>query len=219
MKLRERFVENIQSVAPGYKVVKKEDSRLMKFLAIILFFTKDFMTRFTTTVGNTVYMPEQHLAAGTGNLSTLAHEAQHIWDHQRWYGHVFYAVGYVLPQALAAGALLSLLAIWYSNWWLLCLLCLLFLAPIPAPFRAMTEKRGYLMSLAVAWWMYGNDDIKEQGWPIDSFAGPSYYYMWPFRKSLAKWFSSELKQIQNGKYPTPVFKVVHEFLQSENLTK
>jgi hypothetical protein len=75
------------------------------------------------------------------------------------------------------------------------------------------------MSLACGWWMYKNDVIGETGWPIDGFAGSGYYYMWPFRKSLVKWFVSELEQIKNGNYPTPVFKAVHEFLQSENLTK
>jgi hypothetical protein len=159
------------------------------------------------------------MAAGTRKLSTLAHEAQHIWDHQRWYGHVFFAVGYVVPQVLAVGALLSLLAIWFSNWWLLSLLCLIFLAPIPAPFRMIIERRGYLMSLACAWWMHKNDTIEEKYWPVATFASSDYYFMWPFRKHLVKWFRSGLEQIKNGNYPTPVFKVVHEFLQAEKLTK
>jgi len=219
MNLRERFVDSIQSVTPGYKLVPKEDSRLMKFLAIILFFNGDFMSRYTTTVGSTVYMPKDHISSGTRNLSTLAHEAQHVWDHNRWYGHIFYAVGYILPQVLALGALLSLLAIWFSNWWLLALLSLVFLAPIPAPARMAIERRGYLMSLACEWWMYGRDGVSEYTWPVDNFASGDYYWMWPFRKGLVSWFVSELEQIKSGSYPTPVFKVVHEFLKSENLTK
>lgn len=219
MNLRERFVEHIQSVTPGYKIVKKEDSKLMKFFAIILFFNRKFMSHYTTTVGNTVYLPESWMSSGTQVLDVLAHEAQHIWDHQRWYGHVFYALGYVFPQFLGAGALLALLAIWYSKMWMLCLYCIMLLGPIPAPFRMMIERRGYLMSLACGWWMHGNDVVEEKGWPIDQFVGGGYYCMWPFRKNLVKWFSSRLQQIKDGNYPTPVFEAVHKFLQSENLTK
>lgn len=219
MNLRERFVASIQSVTPGFKVVKKEDSRLMKFLAIILFFNKDFMSRYTTTVGSTIYMPQAHLDVGTRSLPTLAHEAQHVWDNNRWYGHIFYAVGYVAPQVFAIGAFLSLLAIWFSNWWLLALLSLIFLAPIPAPGRMVIERRGYLMTMACVWWMGGNARVEEDGWLVDNFANSAYYWMWPFRKSLVRWFDSELEQIKNGNYPTPVFKAVHEFLASENLTK
>lgn len=217
MNLRERFVSSIQTVTPGYKIVRKENSRLMRFLATILFFNPGFMTNYTTTIGTTVYLPKQRATSGTQVIITLAHEAQHVWDSQHW--GVAYYVGYLFPQILALGSLLSLLAIWFSIWWLLCLCLLLFLAPLPAPGRMMIERRGYLMSCAVAWWRYNNDIINEDGWPITQFTSMNYYKMWPFRKSLVRGFISELEQIKQGKYPTPVFKTVHDFLKTENLTK
>ena len=124
-----------------------------------------------------------------------------------------------MPQILAIGSLLALLAIWYSKLWLMFLLCLVFLVPMPAPFRMMIERRGYLMSLACTWWLYGKDDVDPEGWPVSSFSNSSYYFMWSFKGSLAKWFARELQKIKDGEYPTPVFEVVHKFLRSENLTK
>lgn len=213
----EKFIRFIQTVTPGYKVVKKEDSRLMRFLAAILFFNKNFMSGYITTIYKTVYVPEA-LIHNDENVAVLAHEAQHVWDLTRNPIITFLGmVGYLVPQIFVLGSLLSLLAIWYSSWWLLALLCLIFIAPLPAPIRMIIERRGYLMSLAVGFWRYRQVGVSENGWPVTMFTGNGYYYMWPFKKNLANWFRSELKKITEGKYPSPVFKAVHEFLKSENL--
>ena len=41
----------------GVSIKYKDNSWFMKVLSKILFFNKKFMTRFTTTIGKTVYFP------------------------------------------------------------------------------------------------------------------------------------------------------------------
>jgi len=215
--LAERFIEHMQGVTPGYRLVKKEDSKFMKFLAIILFFNRGFMTRYTTTIGKTVYMPGNRVTVGgTAIIPILAHEAHHIWDSTRPWVSLFYAIGYLMPQILTVFSLLALLAIWYSNWWLISLACLLFILPIPAPIRMWVERRGYLMTLACRLWMWNNAD-KSLSNVLSQFTGWGYYKMWPFRRSLENWFKYQMECIKQNKFPTPVYSTVLEFLKKEKL--
>ena len=211
--LAEEFVNDMQVLVPGFRLVVKEDSRFMRFLARILFFNKRFLSHFITTIGRTVYVPRA-IIERTGLVPTLAHEAQHYWDNRRW--GLFYPIGYLSPQIWALGALLSLLAIWFSNWWLLCLLCLLLLAPLPALFRMLIERRGYLMSIACFYWARGDQDVT---WTLKYFKGADYYWMWPFEKSLRWWFERNFEKIRAGKFPTPIFKEVHSFFERKKLLK
>lgn len=210
----ERFIEEMQDTVPGLNITAKEDSRLMRFLARILFFNKRFLTEFITTIGKTIYVPQPFFKQGTNIILTLAHEAQHYWDNRRW--KLLYSIGYLSPQIWALGSLLSLLAIWFSNWWLVTLACLIFLAPILAPFRMLIERRGYLMSLACCYWMYGETDVT---WTLKYFTGSDYYFAWPFKKSLKCWFEQKFEKIKEGEFPTPVFEKVYNFLGKEKLLK
>lgn len=185
----------------------------MRFLARILFFNKKFLKRFITTIGKTVYVPKAIIGRPDVVL-TLAHEAQHYWDNRRW--KFLYPLGYLSPQIWTLGALLSLMTIWFSNWWLLSLLCIVFVVPFPAPFRMLIERRGYLMSLACFYWTKQKQSVN---WTIVYFRGPDYYWMWPFEKSLIRWFTREFAKIKSGKFPTPVFKEVYDFFEKKNLLK
>lgn len=217
----ERFVDHIQEVTPGLRIVKKEDSRLMRFLAIILFFNKGFMTEYTTTIGKTIYMPSQTLSSsGTAIIVTLAHEAQHIWDFYRFrFMPIPWAILYLFPQILAPLALLSFLAVEYSNWWLVSLSFLIFLAPLPAPFRMIIERRGYLVSLACCHWMWNNADSTTIENVVNQFTGWEYYKMWPFYGSLTRWFKDELYFIKEGSFPSPVYRSALKFLRKEKLVQ
>ena len=96
---------------------------------------------------------------------------------------------YASPQCFAPFALLA----FWNLWFLLFLLCAL---PIPSPGRAWAEIRGYRMTMAVYYWLSGQKvDIK---WMVEQFVGPSYYFMWPFRKWLMKRFNKEFEKIKNN---------------------
>lgn len=216
--LIQSFTKHVQTRVPGFNVKRKADSKLMWFLSKILFFTPNFMTRFTTTVGNTVYVTDDLWNSDNAwALTTLAHEAQHVADKQK-YGSVPYGFAYLLPQILAPLALLSLLAIWFSNAWLWSLTALVLLAPIPAMFRMLIERRGYLMTLCVTWWTFGEEMARAHiDRCVSQFTSSNYYFMWPFRKHLKNWFDRELTD--KAKHPSwynAIYILVFDYVSSHH---
>jgi len=214
--LVKNFSEHVQPLIPGYKVAQKSQSWLMKLLGKLLFFTPGFMSNFTTTIGNVVYVPDDVWESNdAGTLSLLAHEARHVNDKQH-YSMFLFGLGYLLPQVLALLSLLSLLTIWFSNAWLWSLTALVFLAPIPAYFRMVIERRGYLMTLCVIWWTLGERTAYD-GIPyiVKQFTGPNYYFMGLNQRRLQGWFEREL--VEKAKHPSrydPIYVLVFDFVNS-----
>jgi len=198
----------------SFKIVHKENSKLMRFLG---FFVRIFNKKFAeygTTIGNTIYLPRAFLANPDEHYNVvglIAHEVVHIRDQKRLTSTP-YVFLYLFPQILAPLCLLSLLAIWFSSWWLLSLLALGLLSPIPAPGRVYIEKRGYLMTLAIAQWL--NRDILPL--VIKQFTGNGYYFMGAGSgKALTRWFKDKLVDISYEQYPDDFFKAVHVFIKKE----
>lgn len=169
----------------------------MLILSKVLFFNKKFMTHYTTTVGNKVYVPDLSFLNDEDNAFTvLAHEYVHMCDDRR-YG-LLYKLIYLLPQAFA---LLSLLAFWNINW----LWCLLFLLPIPSIGRTWLEYRGYSMSIACYYFLY---DVKpDVNWYLDYFTSSMYYWMCPFRSYIASKLNNSLNNIVNNRLTTEQIKI------------
>lgn len=186
-----RFYSELARMMPGFQIKYKNESTLMKIIGAILFFNPSFMTGYVTTLGKTVYFPTRNgleNMQSLHSLGTLAHEYRHSYDNKKW--SIAFPLIYLFPQILAVFSLLAVLAIWFSPWWLLALLALLFLAPVPSPGRKLIEFNGYTMSLFMA-----NEFLKESGVEEDdrrarllslaarydeNFTGAAYYYMWPF---------------------------------------
>lgn len=131
---------------------------------------------FTITLRNSIKVdPNRKLSIGT-----LFHECQHYIDQCRydekdglyhksfWRALKFY-VKYTFPQNLVLFSLLALLAIPFSNYFLVSLIFLLGLIPSPklTKARADSELRGYFWS-----WL-----IDERSRFMDTFSNGSYYYM------------------------------------------
>lgn len=174
------------------KVRFKNESILMRVLGIILFFNPDFMTNYTTTIGNTVYFPSKEWLESrkTSAAAVLAHELVHIQDSKEA-GLIVFSYTYLVPQIFA---LLSLFAIFSSWWWLL---CLVFLAPIPAPFRTYWELRGYAMSDAVRY--KSTEKFTDIDWMAGQFTSGSYFFMWPFKADIKKRILRNRELIKQGK--------------------
>ena len=181
---RERLTKHFQKQIPGFEILSKKESLLIKIVSKVLFFNKKFLTNYVTTLYPKVYVPElpwrekDHVAA----MATLAHEYVHLKDRKRMW--LFFNFLYLFPQNLA---LFSLLGV-FSPWWYL---CLLFLLPIPSPTRAWLEFRGYRMTLAV--WAHFLQDKLDTGNFVNSivdrnFAGSAYYWMFPFKRYMIKKF-------------------------------
>ena len=188
-----RFEEFENNIKRNYvfDIKYKDESNFMKLLGTILFFNKGFMTHYITTIGNTVYFPNRDFIKNydDGAIRVLAHEIVHVSQKEK-YGMILYSLMYLFPQCLALFALLAFLAfIWLPFLW--CLLFLVFLAPIPAPWRKKFELGGYTMSLYML-----DLRLRELNYPDDrileelsvyamkinaqNFKGPGYWFMWPF---------------------------------------
>lgn len=185
----------------------KDESTFMYLLSKILFFNKGFMTKFITTIGSTIYFPSREYIKMNefGAVNVLAHEVVHVAQAEK-YGKVPFSLMYLFPQCLALLSLLAFLAIWYLPF-LWCLLFLVFLAPIPAPWRKKFELEGYTMSLFMSYLQ-----LKKAGWDDEKikaelalyalrydksmFRGSGYWFMWPF--GVMNKFEKKIEDICNG---------------------
>jgi len=184
--VRENLVKYIENNIPNFQIVSKKESTLIKMLSFLLFFNKQFMTRYVTTIYPRVYVPSipWHISSNS-EIEILAHEYVHLADRKRL--GLFFNFIYLSPQILSV---LSLGAFW--NLWFL--LFLLFLLPIPSPGRAWAEFRGYRMSMAVMYWTTGQKI--NINFLLDQFTKSGYYWMWPFRKQLKLKFEKEYDNIK-----------------------
>lgn len=156
----------------------KCDSLLMRLAGKVM--GQTFVEQVTTTIGGTVYFPNPEWVAQNYERSwmTLSHELVHVEDYRRLgLAKPLFLVAYAFPQVLS---LLALLGFAFQSWWFLG--CLLFLAPMPAPWRKRAEMRGYGMTMAVHYWRHGTGIPQGlRAFVTQQFSGPLYYFMWwPF---------------------------------------
>lgn len=202
----------------NFEIKCKDDSWLMWFMGLFVKIFNPKWEEYATTFMNTIYLPRLlYDNPHEYQIPLIAHEGVHLRDRKRL-TPPFYTFLYLFPQILAPLCLLSLLAIWSSNWWLLCLLFMGLLSPIPAPGRVYLEKRAYLMSLAAVYWMYNDWKFVESLIPrcVKQFTGRAYYFMGAGSKiALTDWFLSEIDIIRSKIYPDNFFEAVHCFLKEE----
>ena len=181
----------------GLQVGYKDESLFMKILGKILFFNPKFMTNYTTTIGKTVYFANRKWVQENEDSAAhvLAHELVHISDSEEA-GSVLFSYTYLFPQILA---LLSLLAIWSSLWWLL---CLAFLAPLPSPTRTYWELRGYAMTDATYYKSAGQ--FTDIDWMAGQFTTGAYLFMWPFANDIRDRIENNRELIKQGKLATKI---------------
>lgn len=181
----------------GLEIKYKNESSLMKLLGVILFFNPKFMTNYTTTIGSTVYFANRKWVEENQDSAAhvLAHELVHIRDSKDS-GAFIFSYTYLLPQCLA---LLSLLAIFSSWWWLL---CLAFLAPLPAPFRTYWELRGYAITDATYYKSIGQ--FTDTDWMSKQFTSASYFFMWPFKGDIEERILENRRLIAEGKLSSKI---------------
>ena len=197
---KEKLSQNVQEYIKYFKektgcdieIELKSNSSLMKLIGGLFKLTNispEFMTRYYTTIGNTVYVPEESLTKENEEnfLRVIAHESIHIFDSNRL-GNILFKFLYLFPQSLSIFSLLAFLAFWKIKF-LYFLLCLLFLSPLPAPFRYWFELRAYRTSILFA---RKKDKLKDTelepiyNWIIEQLSTKFYYFTWPFPKMIYK---------------------------------
>ncbi len=196
----------LTALIPGFTVKYKGEGpwwmNALCWLMVHVARMPTFVTGFTTTIGHTVYLATDDKAdIKTPPWGTLAHEGVHALDDEK---HWYFKLTYLFPLVLAPLALLSLLAIPLSNWWLLNLVWLACLAPLPAPGRCHWERRGYIMSVAADALRHGERYVRAehyQAWYIGHFVSGDYFYMcWNKNKAKA-WAINDIEMgigIANG---------------------
>jgi hypothetical protein len=187
----------IKRRVPGFSIKYKEDSRWQRFLGFLSFFSTGYMVNVTTTLGETVWFPSRKFVKENRwrAFKILAHEYIHVLDGSK-YSFLFQFL-YALPQLFALFALWAILSFWFSNWWLLSLIALVFLAPLPAFGRAQLEFRAYVMNMAIALWRHGEILDAHRDYLVNVFSSWTYYRMWPFPNSVRAWFDDAEQRIRN----------------------
>lgn len=185
---------------PRFELRFKNESRLMKLIGFFTgIFNPGFMTEYVTTIGPKVYFPSKTELVARQDLfsEVLAHEYVHLYDSKK---NRLFSVLYLMPQALGCLSLLSLFAVWdvRALWFLL---ALLFLAPIPAPWRTYYELRGYCMSMLAEYIDTGDIHPATITWAMVQFTGSSYYWMWPFRTYVYGKLKEQAALIKAGGLP------------------
>lgn len=192
------FSQNMR-ILYSFNIKYKNQSIFMKFLGILLFFNKEFMSKYITTIGNTIYFPNEEFVQNNPEpaICILAHELMHIRQAEK-YGKIIFSILYLFPQCLALLALLAPVSLWF----LVFLICL---APLPAPWRTKFEREGYTMSLFMFYEQLKinqttPDKIRasllEHSQKINNlyFKGSAYWFMWPFGII----FENNIIDIMNG---------------------
>ncbi len=131
---------------------------------------RDYLGSYQTTIGKTVYVTSDWMElSADSRYVTLRHEAIHIRQFRKLTVPVM-AVLYVLlplPMGLA---------------W----------------FRAYFEKEAYAESIRAAAEVWGPAYPRGASYReriIGQFMGPSYGWMWPFRKSMDRWYDQILASL------------------------
>jgi len=185
------LIQEYQKLTPFY-IRHKEDSLLMKFVnVIVVWFCPDFMTHYTTVIGNTIYLPSAQLEQRDEDtlMRILAHEIVHILDAERWTFPLFW-LGYLFPQILALGVFLfPLLGFW-------ALLFLLFLLPLPASFRLYFEARAYAIDVLTASKTQQSSVIIKSAALMASW---NYYRMHPSEEAIQDYIMHWLEQAESGR--------------------
>lgn len=173
----DQLIEETKREFPNFKIVRKSDSWLMKainvFLLIVSFgMQRTFMTAFTTTLGNTVYITDAWDTWGEiTRVVLLRHERVHMRQARR-YTRVLFSLLYLFaffPVGLAY-------------------------------FRAKFEKEAYEETIAATLEYRGREIVENQHFrekTIQHFTSAEYLWMWPFRGHLERWYDAAVKKALN----------------------
>lgn len=197
----QKIVESAKLYFPELQVKYKNQSYFMKLIGLLLFFNKNFMTTYTTTIGPTIYFTNESFikAHPISAMIILLHELVHMHDAKKINKFIFGFL-YLTPQILFVLALPLLLVSWK-----LALLFMLFALPIPSYFRMYFEKRAYISSLYAMSKLgnklhFNSNLIEQKEYFLKQFSGSYYYFMWPFNNLDAE-FDAAIDKINKNEKP------------------
>lgn len=209
----EETLSKVKLQYPNLEIRFKNESLLMKILGVILFFNKDFIQKYITTIGSTVYFPSKEYL-DKHNVSCvveLLHELVHIRDANK--NRLWFTFSYLFPQIFFILSIPFAIFIDFK----FSLFFLLFLLPIPSYFRMVSERRAYTISLYVVTKLKNKDpliDINEfRNTYVKQFKNLSYYLMWPF-SNVDEYFDDVILQFSKNKKPSDMEPEIFDFIDS-----
>ena len=163
----------VRASFPKLRLIEKRHSPFMITLGwAIRPLNADFMTRYTTVVGATVYLPQAVESIERDQLAaTLAHELVHQLDQRS-------------------------APLWFY------LTYLLFPLPVGRSWRAHWERRGYAVDLMLAHEVSSQALERRAEWIVDLFAGPSYGWMWAGKRSARAFLAEVVAEVRAGTVQT-----------------
>ncbi len=168
----EALVTSLRAEFPRFRIVRKDQSAFHKaihYALIGLTFgrMRTYLDSFQTTIGDTVYVTaDWDTIDADQRYVTLRHEAVHLRQFRK----------FTLPGMVLLYVLL----------------------PVPmglAWFRAYFEREAYAESIRAAAEVWGPAYPRRAAYReyvIGQFMGPSYGWMWPFRRQLERWYDHVL---------------------------
>jgi hypothetical protein len=163
---------------PGLRIVRKDQSpmhlAIHKILVVVTFGQMtSYLDSFQTTIGQSIYVtPDWDELPADHRYCTLRHEAVHLRQFRKWTlpGMALFYVFLPLPMGLA---------------W----------------FRAYFEREAYAESVRAAYELHGRAHVESprfRGAIVEQFLSPSYGWMWPFRRSIERWYDRVLQGLDGG---------------------
>lgn len=171
----EILLQEIKEEFPDFSLVYKKDSKLMsyigKFLYVISFGKNDrFMSEFTTTIKNTIYLSDKwDTYTENSKCTLLRHERVHMRQAKRlgFYWFTFLYLVVFFPVGLAY-------------------------------YRAKFEQEAYEESLRAIYEYYGAKVLQSKGnknYITRFFTGPDYGWMFPFQNKIDAWYDNAVSKI------------------------
>lgn len=186
----EMLLANITDEIKGFKIVKFQDSRFIRtvhFLVkiITLFKFDPGKSRFTTTIGKVMYVPNDWDRAGDkSRYKILRHELVHLRQFRRW------------PFPFLDLPVLRIVNVFLFSF------CYLFVA-IPGVWslRAKFEREAYTQSMLSAHELVGGFSVHQRldytEFMGEIFGGPSYFWMWR-RRAAVHWAMQTMLDVELG---------------------
>ena len=209
--------EAISSKIPNFSIKYKNESLVQRIIGLLVYlFNPGYMTHITTTASPVVWFPSKEYVEEDYHraFNILAHEFVHLTDQIG--STVWFDIKYMFPQILGVLGLLGFLGFaWSWCFWLFFLLA--FALPLPAPWRAASELRGYAMSMACEFWFYGYISQQTKDFIAKNFYGSTYYFMSPLASKAKEMIEAEAYKIQyqNVMYQEP-YSTVHDIIVNKS---
>lgn len=176
MSRHERFLEEIRAEFPRFEIRYKRDSGLQRAIhvalaVITLGAQRHYSTRYHTAMFGRLYVPDSWDAMSDDDrYILLRHERVHLQQRKRM-GDVAMAFVYlipILPLGLAWG-------------------------------RARIEWEAYVETIRATHEVYGIDAAKRlRGEILRRYVGGDYGWMWPFPKTVGRWFDEAIAEITSS---------------------